>query len=68
MATNYVRSLIAQASKQGTAVVLVSEDLDEILELADRVAVMYRGSVVGIVDHTAASRESIGELMAGIAK
>ena len=68
MATNYVRSLIAQASKQGTAVVLVSEDLDEILELADRVAVMYRGSVVGIVDHSAASRESIGELMAGIAK
>lgn len=68
MATNYVRSLIAQASKQGTAVVLVSEDLDEILELADRVAVMYRGSVVGIVDHSEASRESIGELMAGIAK
>jgi general nucleoside transport system ATP-binding protein len=68
MATNYVRSLIAQASKQSTAVVLVSEDLDEILELADRVAVMYRGSVVGIVDHSEASRESIGELMAGIAK
>ena len=67
MATNYVRSLIAQASKQGTAVVLVSEDLDEILELADRVAVMYRGSVVGVVDHSEASRESIGELMAGIA-
>ena len=68
MATNYVRSLIAQASKQGTAVVLVSEDLDEILELADRVAVMYRGKVIGIVDHSEASRESIGELMAGIAK
>jgi len=68
MATNYVRSLIAQASKQGTAVVLVSEDLDEILELADRVAVMYRGKVIGVVDHSEASRESIGALMAGIAK
>lgn len=68
MATNYVRSLIAQAAKQGTAVVLVSEDLDEIVELADRVAVMFCGSVVGIVDHSEASRESIGELMTGIAK
>jgi simple sugar transport system ATP-binding protein len=48
--------------------VLVSEDLDEILELADRVAVMYRGKVIGIVDHSEASRELIGELMAGIAK
>lgn len=68
MATKYVRSLIGQASSNGTAVLLVSEDLDEILELADRVAVMYRGSVIGIVDHSETSRESIGELMAGIVK
>ena len=68
MATKYVRSLIGQASSNGTAVLLVSEDLDEILELADRVAVMYRGTVIGIVDYSDASRESIGELMAGIAK
>jgi simple sugar transport system ATP-binding protein len=68
MSTKYVRSLIGQACSDGTAVLLVSEDLDEILELADRIAVMYRGSVIGIVDHSQASRESVGELMAGIAK
>ncbi len=67
MATRYVRSLISKASHDGTAVVLVSEDLDEVLEIADRVAVMYRGSVIGIIDRANASREAIGELMAGIA-
>ena len=68
MATRYVRSLIAKARLDGTAILLVSEDLDEVLELADRVAVMYRGSVIGIVDGADASRESIGELMAGIVR
>lgn len=68
MATKYVRSLIDQASQDGTAVVLVSEDLDEILELADRIAVMYRGEVIGVVDGASATRESIGALMAGITK
>jgi len=64
--TRYVRSLIAGARDDGTAVVLVSEDLDEVLELADRVAVMYRGQVVGIVRATEVSREKLGEMMAGV--
>lgn len=68
MATSYVRSLISKARLDGTAVLLVSEDLDEVLELADRVAVMYRGSVIGVVDGANASREKIGELMAGIVR
>jgi simple sugar transport system ATP-binding protein len=68
MATRYVRSLIMKASTEGTAVLLVSEDLDEVLELADRVAVMYRGAVIGIVDGSTATRETIGQLMAGITK
>jgi simple sugar transport system ATP-binding protein len=66
--TSYVRSLIATARDQGTGVVLVSEDLDEVLELSDRVAVMYRGTIVAIVEAREASRERIGELMAGVAK
>lgn len=66
MATRYVRSLIMQASTEGTAVLLVSEDLDEVLELADRVAVMYRGAIIGIVDGSTATRETLGQLMAGI--
>ena len=66
--TSYVRSLLATARDQGTGVVLVSEDLDEVLELSDRVAVMYRGTIVAIVEAREASRERIGELMAGVAK
>lgn len=64
--TRYVRSLIAGARDGGTAVVLVSEDLDEVLELADRVAVMYRGRVVGILRAAEVSREKLGEMMAGV--
>lgn len=66
MATRYVRSLISQASNNGTAVLLISEDLDEVLELSDRVAVMYRGEIIGIVDSELATKETIGQLMAGV--
>jgi simple sugar transport system ATP-binding protein len=64
--TRYVRSLIADARASGTAVVLVSEDLDEVLELANRIAVMYRGRVVGILDAHEVTRERLGEMMAGV--
>jgi simple sugar transport system ATP-binding protein len=48
----------------GTAVLLVSAELEEVLELADRVGVMYRGKIVAIVDGRTASREEVGLLMA----
>ena len=48
----------------GTAVLLVSAELDEILELSDRIAVMYEGRIVAIRDGRSASREEIGLLMA----
>lgn len=64
--TRYVRSLISEARDNGTAVVLVSEDLDEVLELSDRVAVMYRGRIVGILHAREVTRERLGEMMAGI--
>ena len=48
----------------GTAVLLVSAELDEILELSDRVAVMYRGQIVDIVDGRTADRNDVGVLMA----
>ena len=48
----------------GTAVLLVSAELDEILELSDRVAVMYEGRIVAIVPRAEATREGIGLLMA----
>ncbi len=48
----------------GTAILLVSAELDEILELSDRIAVMYRGELVAVVDGRSANREEIGLLMA----
>jgi simple sugar transport system ATP-binding protein len=48
------------------AVLLVSEDLDELLTLADRIVVMFEGAIVGEVDARAASVEEIGLLMAGV--
>jgi general nucleoside transport system ATP-binding protein len=48
----------------GTAVLLVSAELDEVLELSDRIAVMYRGRIVSIVDGPTTSREEVGLMMA----
>ena len=44
----------------------LSEDLDEVLALSDRVAVMFEGSIVGTVDPATTSREQIGLMMAGV--
>ncbi len=48
----------------GTAVLLVSAELDEVLELSDRVAVMYRGQIVAVLDGRTADRNEVGMLMA----
>jgi simple sugar transport system ATP-binding protein len=48
----------------GTGILLVSAELDEILELSDRIAVMYRGEIVALVDGKTANKEEIGLLMA----
>ncbi len=60
-----VHAYLRQAAADGVAVLLISEDLDEALALADRLVVMYEGSVVGEVDASAATVEEIGFLMAG---
>jgi general nucleoside transport system ATP-binding protein len=49
---------------EGAAILLVSAELDEVLELSDRVAVMYRGEIVALVDGPTAEREEVGLLMA----
>ena len=48
----------------GTAILLISAELDEVLELSDRIAVMYRGRIVGIFDGRTADRNEVGLLMA----
>jgi len=65
-ATKYVQSRIVEERDKGTAVLLVSTELDELLELSDRILVMYGGKVMGIVDQKVATREYLGKLMAGI--
>ncbi|CAN5125940.1 ABC transporter ATP-binding protein [soil metagenome] len=60
-----IRSQIMEQRNRGAAVLLVSEDLDEILELADRIAVMSGGKINYIVSAADADRTSIGRAMAG---
>jgi general nucleoside transport system ATP-binding protein len=60
-----VHSFLRDAATRGIGVLLISEDLDEILALADRIAVMYEGSVVGERDARSATVEEVGLLMAG---
>jgi simple sugar transport system ATP-binding protein len=60
-----VHAYLHEAAGAGVAVLLISEDLDEILTLADRIAVMYEGEVVGQTSRAEASVEEIGLLMAG---
>ncbi len=64
-ATEYLRRQLLEIRKQGGAVLLVSEDLDEILELCDRVAVMFQGRLMGIVEPDDSHRADIGLMMAG---
>jgi simple sugar transport system ATP-binding protein len=65
-ATESVRKLLIEAAERGVAVLLISEDLGEVLDLSDRVAVMYGGRIVGVVDPKTVELEQIGLMMAGI--
>ncbi|MEO6115512.1 MAG: heme ABC transporter ATP-binding protein, partial [Pseudolysinimonas sp.] len=61
----FVHTQIVAARDSGIPVVVVSTELDEVVTLADRIAVMYRGAIVAIVPGTT-SREAIGLMMAGV--
>ncbi len=64
-ATEYVRTRLLEQRDRGAAVLLISEDLDEVLALADRIAVIYEGRIVGTLAARAASAEQLGLMMAG---
>jgi len=64
-ATEAVRSLLLEAAGRGVGILLISEDLDEILLLADRIAVMYEGRIVGVVHRSTADIQHLGLMMAG---
>ena len=62
----YIHQRIVEKRDQGCAVLLVSTELDEVMGLADRIAVMYRGKVIAILPASEATKEGVGLLMAGI--
>ena len=64
-ATESVRNLLLKQREEGAAILLISEDLDELLTLSDRIAVMYEGRIMGVVDAEGADVEEIGLMMAG---
>jgi general nucleoside transport system ATP-binding protein len=61
----YIHRQIVAKRDEGVAVLLNSSELDEILALADRIAVVYDGRIVGVLDRSDADRERVGLLMAG---
>jgi len=62
----YIHARIIEKRNHGLAVLLVSSELDEIMALSDRIAVMYRGRMVATVDAAVATKEYLGLLMAGV--
>jgi simple sugar transport system ATP-binding protein len=62
----YIHGQIMRKRQEGCAVLLVSTELDEIMSLSDRIAVMYEGKIIAILDAEEATREQIGLLMAGV--
>ena len=67
-AANDIRTLLVRRAEEGSSVLMNSEDLDEIFELSDRIAVMTRGEIVGILSREQATREKVGLLMGGAVK
>ena len=65
-ATEYVRGQLLEQRKAGTAIMLISEDLDEIFALSDRIAVIYEGKIMDVLPREKATKEKIGLLMAGV--
>ena len=66
IAADAVRQRMFEHAAHGGAVLWMSEDLDDLLQYAHRIAVLFNGRLMGIVPRADASRDRIGRLMAGI--
>jgi ABC-type uncharacterized transport system ATPase subunit len=62
----YIHNRIVEKRDAGTAVLLVSNELDEILSLSDRIAVMYKGKIIDTLPAAGVTKEALGLLMAGV--
>lgn len=65
-ATEFVHKLLLDLRDRGVGILLVSEDLEEILALSDRIAVMFRGEILGTFTAESATSEKLGLMMAGV--
>ncbi|RYD02318.1 hypothetical protein N752_25535 [Desulforamulus aquiferis] len=65
-ATEYVHSMLLKAREQGMGVILISEDLEEVTNLSDRIAVFFEGQVMKILPSEEANENNLGMLMAGM--
>ena len=67
-ASEYIHLRLLEQRQAGTGTLLISEDLDEIRALSDRIAVIYEGKIMGIVDSAQATLEQLGLMMAGVTR
>jgi len=65
-AARYIHERLLTQRDRGTAVLVISEDLDEVLSISDRVLVMYEGQVIAEADPRTSTREALGLMMAGV--
>jgi len=65
-ATEFVRNKLMETKQEKAAVILISEDLDEVLSMSDWVAPIYEGKIMGILPGEHAEREDVGAMMAGL--
>jgi ABC-type Na+ transport system ATPase subunit NatA len=61
----YIHKRLVEKRDEGTAVLLVSTELDEVMSLGDRIAVMYQGRIVDVLESAAATPQQLGLLMGG---
>jgi len=64
--TQYIHHKLVEQASQGTAVVLISNDLDEVFSLSDTIGVIYRGQIIGLLPREQATREQVAHLMVGL--
>jgi simple sugar transport system ATP-binding protein len=65
-ATEFVRNQMIAQSEAGTAVLLISEDLEELVSVADKIAVLFEGRIMGILPSAEADTARMGLMMAGV--
>ena len=64
-AVNSIHETLLEEKKKGTAILLISEDLEELFQMSDRIAVMYDGRIMDVIDADRAAPDLIGSLMTG---